>query len=101
MVSSLEIHSSRALECQRCMVGWVGRSKRDEDEIRRDSVYGGNGQRCSPGNLGFSDYKDLGRSPGIKTKHYAIGAAMAHLGIYLEEPRMPGCLRTRTAPHHD
>ena len=43
MVSSLEIHSNRALERQRCMVEWVGRSERDEDEIGRDTPYGRNG----------------------------------------------------------
>lgn len=33
MVSSLEIHSSRAPERQRCKVEWAGRSKRNEDEV--------------------------------------------------------------------
>ena len=48
MVSSLEIHSSRALERQRCMVEWVGRGKGDEAEIELDYAYEWIGQRpCS------------------------------------------------------
>lgn len=39
MVSSLEIYSRRALEPQQCTVEWVGTSKRDEEEIGRDSAY--------------------------------------------------------------
>lgn len=49
------------------MVEWVGRSKRDEKEMTDDSAYG---RYCS----GTGSDKDLGRSPGIETNYYAIGA---------------------------
>lgn len=43
------------------------------------------------GHLRSSNYKELGRRPGIETKYHVIGAAMAHLSIYSEESRMSDC----------